>query len=61
MLRENCYFKDGIIDKTKYDYKINKPSKEIMNELKNIGVNINNIVQIINNNGQVIGLLVRLQ
>ena len=38
MLRENCYFKSGIIDKTRYDYKTNKTSKQIMNELKKIGV-----------------------
>ena len=58
MLRENCYFKNGIIDKTKYDYKTNKTSKEIMSHLKNMGVKLSNIIQIINNNGQVIGLLV---
>ena len=57
MLRENCYFKNGIIDKTKYDYNINKPSKKIMEELVKIGVNSNNILQIVNSNSQVIGLL----
>ena len=58
MLRENCYFKSGIIDKTKYDYKTNKTSKQIMNELKKIGIGLNNIIQVVNSNSQVIGLLV---
>ena len=58
MLRENCYFKSGIIDKTKYDYKMNKPSKLIINELKKIGLGNENIIQIVNSNTQVIGLLV---
>ena len=58
MLRENCYFKNGIIDKSKYDYKTNKTSKIIMSELKNLGISLNNITQIINSNSQVIGLVV---
>ena len=58
MLRENCYFKNGIIDKSKYDYKTNKPTKNIFKELKKLGVSLNNITQIINSNSQVIGLIV---
>ena len=59
MLRENCYFKSGIIDKTKYDFKLNKTSRQIMSELVKLGTNIKNIIQIINSNSQVIGLLVK--
>ena len=58
MLQDSCYYKSGIIDKTKYDYKLNKPSQSIISQLKKIGINIENITQILNSNSQVIGLLV---
>ena len=58
MLRENCYFKNGIIDKSKYDYNTNKTAKNIMSELKKLGVSLDNTIQIINSNTQVIGLVV---
>ena len=58
MLRENCYFKSGIIDRTKYDYKTNKTSKQIMSQLKKLGASPENVIQILNSNSQVIGLLV---
>ena len=57
MLQDSCYYKNGIIDKTKYDFNLNKPSKIIIKELKNLGIK-NNITQIINSNSQVIGLIV---
>ena len=58
MLRENCYFKSGIIDNTKYDYKTNKTSSQIISELKQMGVVSSNVIQILNSNSQVIGILV---
>ena len=57
MLQDSCYYKNGIIDKTKYDFNLNKPSKSIINELKKIGIK-SNITQVINSNSQVIGLIV---
>ena len=58
MLQDSCYYKNGIIDKAKYDFNLNKPSKIIIKELKKIGINKSNIVQVINSNSQVIGLIV---
>ena len=58
MLQDSCYYKSGIIDKTKYDYKLNKSSTSIITQLIKIGVNVDNIIQILNSNSQVIGLLV---
>ena len=57
MLQDSCYYKNGIIDKTKYDFNLNKPLKSIINELKKLGIK-SNITQVINSNSQVIGLIV---